>query len=207
MAEQLKLSAETRESFGKGAARKLRAAGKIPAVVYGHGAAPLHLTLPGHETMLLLRRSNALIEIDVDGKKHLTLVKDVQRDPVTQIIEHVDLIVVKKGERVDVEVPVHLEGESFSGTIVMVEVTTVRLNVAATNIPENLTFSIEGAEEGTQVLAGDIELPEGAELAEEADLLLAHVTVPSAPTEEEEEAAEEAAAEADAAAAEGETEE
>ncbi|MCW4457918.1 50S ribosomal protein L25/general stress protein Ctc [Microbacterium sp. MPKO10] len=205
MADQLTLDADARESFGKGAARKLRAAGKIPAVVYGHGAAPLHVTLPGHETMLLLRRSNALIELTVDGKKHLTLVKDVQRDPVTQIIEHVDLIVIKKGERVDVEVPVHLEGESFSGTIVMVDVTTVRLNVAATNIPESLTFSIEGAEEGTQVLAGDIELPEGAELAEEADLLLAQVTVPSAPTEEEEEAAEEAAAEADAA--EGETEE
>ncbi|GAB2511656.1 50S ribosomal protein L25/general stress protein Ctc [Paramicrobacterium agarici] len=204
MAEQLKLSAETRESFGKGAARKLRAAGKIPAVVYGHGAAPLHLTLPGHETMLLLRRSNALIEIDVDGKKHLTLVKDVQRDPVSQIIEHVDLIVIKKGERVDVEVPVHLEGESFSGTIVMVEVTTVRLNVAATNIPESLSHSIEGAVEGTQVLAGDITLPEGAELAEEADLLLAHVTVPSAPSEAEEEAAEAAAAEE---AAEGASEE
>ncbi|WP_166984277.1 50S ribosomal protein L25/general stress protein Ctc [Paramicrobacterium fandaimingii] len=196
MADQLKLGAETRESFGKGAARKLRAAGKIPAVVYGHGEAPLHLTLPGHETMLLLRRSNALIELEVEGKKHLSLVKDVQRDPVTQIIEHVDLIVIKKGERVDVEVPVHFEGESFSGTILMVEVNTVRLNVAATNIPERLVFSVEGAVEGTQVLAGDIELPEGAELAEEADLFLAHVTVPAAPSEEEEAAAEEAEAEA-----------
>ncbi len=194
MADQLKLSATVREAFGKGAARKLRAAGKIPAVIYGHGAEPQHVTLPGHETMLLLRRSNAVVELNVDGKKQLTLVKDVQRDPVAQVIEHVDLIVVKKGERVDVEVPVHLEGESFPGTIVMVEVGTIRLNVEATNIPENIVVSIEGAEEGTQILAGGVELPAGAELAEEEDLLLAQVTVPSAAPEPEEEAAEEAAA-------------
>ncbi|SEB35698.1 large subunit ribosomal protein L25 [Paramicrobacterium humi] len=200
MADEQKLSAETRESFGKGAARKLRAAGKIPAVVYGHGGEPQHVTLPGHETMLLLRRANAVVELDVEGKKQLTLVKDVQRDPVTQIIEHVDLIVVRKGEKVEVEVPVHLEGESFSGTIVVVEINTIRLSVEATNIPQNVVVSIEGAEEGTQILAKSVPLPAGATLAEDEDLLLAHITVPAAPEEPETAAAEaEAATEAEAA--------
>lgn len=199
MAEAHKLSVSKRESFGKGAARKIRAAGKIPAVVYGHGAEPQHITLPGHETMLLLRRTNAVVELDVEGAKQLALVKDVQRDPVTQIIEHVDLIVISKGEQVEVEVPVHLEGESFSGTIVVVEVNTIRLLVEATNIPERVFVSIEGAEEGTQVLAKNVPLPAGATLAEDEELLLAHVSVPAA---NEEPAAETTEAEPEAEAAE-----
>ncbi|MDO9590278.1 MAG: 50S ribosomal protein L25, partial [Microcella sp.] len=109
MADEIKLSAEARESFGKGAARKLRAVGKIPAVIYGHGTDPQHVTLPGHETALLLRKTNVVVTLDIAGDKQLVLVKDVQKDPVRQIIEHVDLIVVRKGEKVIVDVPVHVE--------------------------------------------------------------------------------------------------
>jgi len=195
-----KVHAEVRDSFGKGAARKIRAAGKIPAVLYGHGTDPRHLTLPGHQTMLLLRRANAVLELDIEGKAQLALVKDVQRDPVRQVIEHLDLIVVKKGEKVHVEVPVHLEGEPFSGTIAMLEVGTIRLEVEATHIPERVVIDIEGAEEGTQYHAGTIALPAGAALVDDPELLLAHITVPSrARAEDEETAAEAAEAPAEAA--------
>ncbi|HEY4153570.1 MAG TPA: 50S ribosomal protein L25, partial [Pseudolysinimonas sp.] len=106
------LSAEPRDSFGKGAARKIRAAGKIPAVIYGHGTDPQHVTLPGHQVGLILRKANQVLDLDISGKSQLALVKDVQKDPVRQIIEHLDLIVVRKGEKVTVDVPVHVEGEA-----------------------------------------------------------------------------------------------
>ena len=172
--------AELRESFGKGAARKLRATGRIPAVIYGHGTAPQHVSLPGHEIGLILRKANAILALDVAGKKQLALVKDVQKDPVRQIIEHLDLVIVKKGEKVHVEVPVHLKGESFSGTIAMLDISTLRLEVEATHIPERLVVDIEGAEEGTQIYARDIELPEGATLLDDVDLLIVNVIVPAA---------------------------
>ena len=172
--------AELRESFGKGAARKLRATGRIPAVIYGHGTAPQHVSLPGHEIGLILRKANAILALDVAGKKQLALVKDVQKDPVRQIIEHLDLVIVKKGEKVHVEVPVHLKGESFSGTIAMLDINTLRLEVEATHIPERLVVDIEGAEEGTQIYARDIELPEGATLLDDVDLLIVNVIVPAA---------------------------
>src|SRR5690606_4715582 len=127
MSDENKVVAETRTSSGKGFARRLRADGKIPAVIYGHGTDPVHVALPGHQVSLIIRRANALLELDVDGKDQLTLVKDVQRDPVRQIIEHIDLLVVKKGEKVQVEVPLLTVGESFSGTIVTNEVNTIRL--------------------------------------------------------------------------------
>ena len=172
--------AELRESFGKGAARKLRATGRIPAVIYGHGTAPQHVSLPGHEIGLILRKANAILALDVAGKKQLALVKDVQKDPVRQIIEHLDLVIVKKGEKVHVEVPVHLKGESFSGTIAMLDINALRLEVEATHIPERLVVDIEGAEEGTQIYARDIELPEGATLLDDVDLLIVNVIVPAA---------------------------
>src|SRR5918998_5250086 len=140
-----------REKFGKGAARKLRVLGKIPAVIYGHGTDPVHVSLPGHTMALLLRKANAVIELDLDGTTHLTLVKDVQKDPVLQIIEHIDLIVIRAGERVEVEVPVHVIGEPVSGTVAMLELNTVRLMAEATHIPENVQVDIEGAEDGTQI--------------------------------------------------------
>ncbi|HXH35756.1 MAG TPA: 50S ribosomal protein L25/general stress protein Ctc [Plantibacter sp.] len=202
MSDDLKVTAELRESFGKGAARKLRALGKIPAVLYGHGTEPVHVSLPGHQMLLILRKSNAVLELDIAGKGQLALVKDVQKDPVRQIIEHLDLIVVKKGEKVEVNIPVHIEGESAAGTILNQDATTVSLEVEATHIPERVTVSVEGLEEGAQILAGDIELPKGASLITEADVLIVAITTPSAPADEETEAAEAAAEETAADAAE-----
>lgn len=174
------IKAELRENFGKGFARRLRAEGRIPAVIYGHGTAPQHVSLPGHEVGLLLRKANAILDLDVAGKKQLALVKDVQKDPVRQIIEHLDLVIVKKGEKVHVEVPIHLEGESFSGTIAMLEVNTIRLEADATSIPERIVIDIEGAEEGTKIHAVDAVLPEGSSLLDDPELLLVNVIVPAA---------------------------
>lgn len=178
MADQNNLSVTVRTSFGKGAARKIRAANAIPAVLYGHGSEPKHLTLPGHETMLIVRRANAVITLDVEGTEELALVKDVQRDPVRQIIEHIDLITVRRGEKVAVEVPVHVEGESAPGTINVLETTTLELEVEATHIPENVVVSIEGLEEGAQVTAGDVTLPQGATLVSDAETLVLAIQVP-----------------------------
>jgi large subunit ribosomal protein L25 len=202
MSDDLKVTAELRESFGKGAARKLRALGKIPAVLYGHGTEPVHVSLPGHQMLLILRKSNAVLELDIAGTGQLALVKDVQKDPVRQIIEHLDLIVVKKGEKVQVDIPVHVEGESAAGTILNQDATTVSLEVEATHIPERVTVSVEGLEEGAQILAGDLELPKGASLITEADVLIVAIAVPAAPVDEETEAAEAAAEETAAEAAE-----
>lgn len=195
--------AELRESFGKGAARKLRATGRIPAVIYGHGTDPQHVSLPGHEIGLILRKANAILSLDVAGKKQLALVKDVQKDPVRQIIEHLDLVIVKKGEKVHVEVPIHVEGEPFSGTIAMQELNTLRLEVEATHIPERIVVNIEGAEEGTRIHAKDVVLPEGAALIDDDDLLIVNVIVPAVANLGE--PAEPAEGEAAEAAAEGET--
>ena len=192
-----KLVAAKRDNFGKGAARKLRAAGSTPAVVYGHGSDPIHVAVETHPLSLIIRHANALIELDLDGKKQLVLVKDVQKDPVRQIIEHVDLLIVKKGETVEVEVPVHVEGESFSGTNALQELNTVRLSVPATAIPENIVVSVEGLEEGTQIHASDLVLPKGATLLDDAAALVVHVVVPRGAADADAEAAEagEAAAE------------
>ena len=184
--ESNKVVAETRDSFGKGAARKIRAAGKIPAVIYGHGTDPVHVTLPAHQVGLLLRKANAVLDVDIEGKSQLALVKDVQKDPVLQIIEHLDLIVIRRGEKVEVEVPVHVEGESFSGTIAVLEVQTLRLEVEATHIPERIVLDVTDAEEGTQYHAKDFALPAGAVLAEDPDLLILNIVVPAAARGDEE---------------------
>ncbi|CAN5311375.1 50S ribosomal protein L25/general stress protein Ctc [soil metagenome] len=178
MSDDNKIVAEPRNSFGKGAARKLRAAGKIPAVIYGHGAEPQHVSLPGHEVFLLIRKSNALIELDIEGKETLALVKDVQKDPVRQIIEHLDLIVVRKGERVQVDVAVHVEGEPVSGATADLDTFSLLLEVLATNIPTRVIVNVEGAEAGTQILAKDITLPEGAVLVGDEDQLIVAVSIP-----------------------------
>ncbi|GAA2833513.1 large subunit ribosomal protein L25 [Leucobacter komagatae] len=197
MSVENKLEATTRDNFGKGAARKLRAAGKTPVVVYGHGTDPKHITVETHPLSLIVRQANALIELDIEGKSELVLVKDVQKDPVRQIIEHVDMLIVKKGEKVEVEVPIHVTGTSFSGTTSLQDLNTARLLVPATSIPDSVVVDIEGAEEGTQILAGDLELPKGAELLDDADHLVVQVVVPRGAGADEEaaEAAEEAAAE------------
>jgi large subunit ribosomal protein L25 len=175
-----KLTTEVRESFGKGAARKIRAAGKIPAVIYGHGTDPQHVTLPGHEVALIIRKANQVLELDIQGKIQLALVKDVQKDPVRQIIEHLDLVVVRKGEKVQVEVSVHVQGEPVSGTVAELDTQRLLLEVAATNIPESVTVDIEGAEAGTHVLAKDVPLPEGSTLISDPEALVVAVSVPAA---------------------------
>ena len=184
--DRSQLETEARTEFGKGAARRLRAAGKVPAVLYGHGSEPKHLTLDTHEVFLVVRRSNAIIDLKIDGKSQLALVKDVQRNPVlmgADAIEHLDLMIVKRGEKVIVDVAIHVEGESAPGTISNLEMTLVSLEVDALNIPENLTVSIEGLEEGAQVLAGDLQLPEGAELLTDPEQLLVGIIVPQLDTE------------------------
>lgn len=202
MSEDNKVVAEVRENFGKGFARRLRAAGKIPAVIYGHGTEPQHVALPGHQVSLLIRRANALLDLDINGKSQLALVKDVQKDPVRQIVEHIDLLVVRKGEKVQVDVPVTVIGEPFPGTIANLENTTVLLEVEATHIPQNVEVSIEGAEDGTQITAADLVLPAGATLVTEPETLIIGVSVPLDTL-----AAEEEIAQADAEVAEEQSEE
>ena len=179
MADDMRLTAEVRTSFGKGAARKIRALNKIPAVIYGHGTDPQHVTLPGHETMLLIRKANAVLELNIDGAQQLALVKDVQKDPVRQIIEHMDLIIVRRGEKVTVDIPVHLEGESAAGTIATQEHTTVSVEAEATHIPERITVDIEGLEDGTQIHASDLELPSGSTLISDPATLVVAISTPS----------------------------
>ena len=171
-----KLVAEARTQFGKGAARKIRRDKKIPAVMYGHGTSPVHITLPGHDTMLALKQTNALLTIVLDGDEQLALAKDVQRDPIKPVIEHVDLVIVRRGEKVVVDVPVHLEGEAAAETVVTTDHTSLQLEVEATAIPESITVSVEGAQAGTQILAGQVRLPEGSVLVTDPEALVVNVT-------------------------------
>lgn len=197
---EIKLAAEARTEFGKGAARRARRAGKIPAVLYGHGADPLHINLPGHETMLAVRHTNALIGLDVDGEKHLAVVKDVQRHPVRVEIEHVDLLLVSKGEKIAVDVTVHVVGESAPGSIHFVEEQTLSVEADATNIPESIEVSIEGREPGDHILAGDIELPEGVELLTDPSYAVVAISEPRGEESPDEESAESASPESGASA-------
>lgn len=179
-----KIAAELRTEFGKGAARRLRRAHQVPAVLYGHGTDPVHLSLPGHETMLVLKQgANVLITLDFEGGSELALPKHVQRDPLRGTIEHVDLLLVRRGEKVTVDVRIILNGEAAPGTMINLENTTVSVEAEATNIPESIEVSIEGAEEGTQIHAKDLELPPGTSLVADEDLLV--VNVVTAPTAED----------------------
>jgi large subunit ribosomal protein L25 len=172
---EVKLTAQPRTEFGKGAARRLRRADMVPAVLYGHGTDPVHVALPGHATMMALKQSNALFELDVNGKSTLALPKDVQRDPLKGFIEHVDLLIVRRGEKVTVDVPLHLAGEPVSGALVTSELTTLSLEVEATKIPQSVEHDISGLEIGTQVLAGDVKLPAGATLITDAEALVVNI--------------------------------
>lgn len=201
MSDTAKLVAAPRESFGKGVARKLRAAGQTPVVVYGHGADPLHLSVEAHPLSLIVRHANALIELEIGSKKQLVLVKDVQKDPVRQIIEHVDLLIVKKGETVDVEVPIVITGEPFPGTTFLQDLNTLRIKVPATNIPEHVEVSVDGLEAGSQIHAGDLKLADDETLLDAADQLIVQVLEPRAAKTDDEEA-EEGAAESAAPAGE-----
>ncbi|MFK5582019.1 MULTISPECIES: 50S ribosomal protein L25/general stress protein Ctc [unclassified Serinicoccus] len=176
MADELKIPAEKRTEFGKGAARRIRRADKVPAVLYGHGTDPVHLSLPGHDAMLALRHSNAVLTLDVEGEQHMALAKDVQRDPIKRFIEHVDLVVVRKGEKVTVEVGVHVEGDAAPETVVTVEQNSLEVEADYTKIPEWLIVSVEGMKAGTQVLASDVELPEGVTMVTNPEYLVVNVT-------------------------------
>ncbi|TQK72790.1 MULTISPECIES: 50S ribosomal protein L25/general stress protein Ctc [unclassified Nocardioides] len=192
-----KIQAEVRTEFGKGAARRIRRENKIPAVVYGHGNEPVHLTLPGHDTMMAIKHggANAVLELEFDGTSQLALTKQVQVDPVRRVLEHVDFVAVKRGEKVTVDVPVHVVGDAAAETLVVTENATVQVEAEATHIPEQFEVSVEGAEAGTQILASQIELPNGVSLLTEADTLVVNVT--AAQTAEQAEAElEEAEAEA-----------
>jgi large subunit ribosomal protein L25 len=197
MADDLKISAETRTQFGKGAARRIRRDDKVPAVIYGHGNEPVHLTLPGHDTMMALKHggTNALLYIDVEGKTYIALTKQVQADPIKGFLEHIDFVEVKKGEKVTVDIPIHVLGESKADAMTVTELNTVSVEAEATNIPEYIEVSVEDAEVGFHVLAKDLALPEGSLLLTDDDALV--VNVVHAPTAEEVEAElEEAEAEA-----------
>ena len=171
-----RLVAEKRTEFGKGAARKIRRNHKIPAVMYGHGAEPVHITLPGHAAMMALKGANALLTIVIDGEEQLALAKDVQRDPIKPVIEHVDLVIVRRGEKVTVDVPVHVVGEAAVETVVTVDAQTLQLEVEATDIPENVVVSVEGLAAGTQIHASAVTLPAGATLLTDPETLVVNVT-------------------------------
>jgi large subunit ribosomal protein L25 len=180
-----KLDVEVRTRTGKGASRQARRDGKVPAVLYGHGEEPQHINLNAHDFAAVLRNSgtNAVLSLQIDGKEELALPKAITIHPVRRNLEHIDLIIVKRGEKVTVEVPVHLEGEADSGTLVTQDATTIEIETEALSIPENLTVSIEGAEEGTQILAGDVKLPSGVTLISDPEMLV--VNIVAAPSAEE----------------------
>ena len=142
-----KITAELRTEFGKGAARRIRREDKVPAVLYGHGNDPIHITLPGHDTMMALKHggANALLELDIDGNAQLALTKQVQVDPIRRVLEHIDFVAVRKGEKVTVDIPVHLVGEAVRESLVVTENTTLQVEAEATHIPEFIEVDIEGA--------------------------------------------------------------
>ncbi|SER41793.1 large subunit ribosomal protein L25 [Streptomyces sp. yr375] len=173
---EIKLAGETRDEFGKGASRRIRRAGQVPAVVYGHGVEPLHITLPGHQLQLALRTPNVLLSLEIEGKTQLAIPKAVQRGKVSRALEHVDLLTVKRGEKVNVEVFVHTEGDLAPGAYLLEHVlSTLTVETEATHIPESVTVSIAGLEAGAAILAKDIPLPEGTTLAIDEDAVVLQV--------------------------------
>ena len=196
---EVRIAAEPRTEFGKGASRRARRAGKVPAVLYGHGTEPRHLNLPGHELMLALKTPNVLIRLDGLDKDNLVLPRSVQRDAIKGFLEHVDLLVVTKGEKVEVEIPVTLIGEVKAPGVLNQELVTVSVEAEATRIPQGVEYDIEGLEIGATPTADDLKLPEGITLLTDPETILLTVSAPRVeeePTEVEEEVeSEEAAAE------------
>jgi large subunit ribosomal protein L25 len=190
---EVRIQAEPRTEFGKGAARRTRRAGRVPAVIYGHGAQTRHLSLPEHEIMLALKTQNALIRLEGLGRAGLALPKAVQRDPLKGTIEHVDLIEVRRGEKVTVEIAVRVAGDVFSGGLLDQQLMTVSVEAEATNIPTGVDVDVEGMEIGTSVYAKDLVLPDGTTLSTDPEALVLHVVEPAAEAAAEaEEAAEQA---------------
>lgn len=195
---EVRIAAEPRTEFGKGPARRERQAGRVPAVLYGHGTDTRHITLPGHAVMMALKTANVLIRLDgLPGGNQLVLPKAVQRDPIKGFVEHVDFIMVRRGEKVTVEVPVEVTGEVFSGGLLDQQLVQVSIEAEATNIPAAIEVDVEDMEIGASVHAGDLKLPTGSSLAVDPETLVLHVI--AAPTAEQLEA-EIGAPEAEAAA-------
>jgi large subunit ribosomal protein L25 len=191
----IKLDAEQRTEFGKGAARRTRRAGKIPAVLYGHGTEPQHLALPALEFARVIRENgrNAVLTLNIEGQEALALTKTVATHPIRYSIEHVDLLVIRRGEKVVVDVVLSITGEAVPGTLVTQDLGMLEVEADVSSIPEQIEISVEGAEIGTRINAGDIVLPAGVELRTDPNALV--VNVVPAPTAEEMEAADEEAAE------------
>jgi large subunit ribosomal protein L25 len=184
---EVRIVAEPRTEFGKGPARRMRSAGRVPAVLYGHGTETRHVTLPGHQLLMALKTPNVLIQVEgLSGSSQLTLPKAVQRDPIRGDIEHVDLILVRRGEKVTVEIPVQVTGEVEPGGLLDQQMVRLTVEAEATQIPQGITVDVEGMEIGASVHAGDLDLPSGVTLAAEPELLVLHVL--AAPTAEQIEA-------------------
>jgi large subunit ribosomal protein L25 len=178
---EVHIAAEPRTEFGKGPARRERRAGKVPAVLYGHGSDPRHITLPGHDVLMALRTANVLIRLDgLVGGSALALPKAVQRDPIQGTVEHVDLILVRQGEKVTVEIPINVTGEVTPDGLLDQQLVQISLEAEATNIPPGIDINVEGMAIGDAVHAGDLELPVGSTLAVEPEVLVLHVI--AAPT-------------------------
>ncbi|GAB35703.1 50S ribosomal protein L25/general stress protein Ctc [Gordonia otitidis] len=201
------LAVTTRTEKGKGAARRARREGNVPAVLYGHGTDPQHLNLPARDFAAILRNNgtNAVIDLDIEGTKQLALTKQVDVHPIRNYIEHVDLLVIKRGEKVTVEVTIVVEGDAAPGTLVTQDANTVEIEADALSIPEQIVVDVEGKEVGTSIYASDLALPEGVDLITDPETLIVAVNEATTAAELEEETDEEQA-EADAAAAEAEAE-
>lgn len=173
---EVRIAVEPRTEFGKGAARRTRRSGRVPGVVYGHGTPPRHVSLPGHELMLALKTPNVLLRlVGLDGGNSLALPKAVQRDPIKGFLEHVDLLVVKRGERVVVEVPIQVVGEIVREGMLDEQLVRVEVEAEATNIPESIEIDVDGMEVGGTVHAGDLKLPRGSTLVTDTEALVLHV--------------------------------
>ncbi|MBC7595467.1 MAG: 50S ribosomal protein L25/general stress protein Ctc [Kineosporiaceae bacterium] len=180
---EIKIQAEERTEFGKGAARRIRRNDKVPAVLYGHGSEPVHVTLPGHELMMAFKTANVLLSVELGKDKHLVIPRQVQRDPLKGFIEHADLLIVKRGEKVTIDVQIHLVGEAVPGSLIQSEVNSVSLEAEATHIPTGIDVSVEGLEVGARLTASDLVLPTGSTLAIDEDALILQIT--AAPTAEQ----------------------
>ena len=200
---ELSIKGTTRTEFGKGASRRARVAGLVPAVIYGHGEKPLHITLPAKELGVALKESNVLLNIDIDGKVELTLPKSVVRHPLKQILEHIDLVLVRRGEKVTVAVPVHTEGKHDPDGILEHVNHTIEIEAEATSIPKFLTLDIEGMTAGTSRYASEVVLPAGTTLVSDPKMIVVHLSERSTAAVEEA-AAPVAAADAAAPAADAE---
>ena len=176
---EVRIEAEPRTEFGKGASRRTRRAGRVPAVMYGHGSENRHMTLPEHELMLALKTPNALIRLEgLPGRAALALPKAVQRHAIKNVIEHVDLIEVRSGEKVTVEIPIRVSGEVFSGGILDQQLVQISVEAEATHLPDGVDVDVDGAQVGMQVFAKDLALPKGTALVSDPEALVLHVTAP-----------------------------